>query len=292
VNRRWTRWLPVGCVALFAIIGVREWFEPYLLLRIPTVLGRAPEPTDVVLQEGLALRAYADTRPHIGKIDELQKGMVLAADGVERIEEGFGFGLPIVRYEETTYMAREAEIGHARETAPTTLVKRFELSVADHPVQFLTRKYHDVASRGSVVVTYTVVAATRVAVEVDLSGLEPGWREAFLMNEQGAKGFTRYQDDQGEIWRESPGIWDEEKSRCGCWIDPVDHLRFCVETAEPHERYIGRERYHQYSWAGVYVLSWSGIDLHLTPGDPVFGYTLHIERLPPNEEMWRYVPCS
>lgn len=277
---------------LVALIAIRERFEPFLLLRLDDVLGLAPEPVTLSLGDGLALRAYQDARPHTGKIDELQKGLVLVADGRERVEEGFGFGAPIVRYGEMTYLSREAEVTLGNGVPATALVKTYEIDVADYPVQFLRRKYRDVASLGQVVVTYTIASYNQLLVSVDLSGLEPGWDEVFIMNEQGARVFTRYQDGAGEIWTDVPGIWQPVRDACGCWIDPSRRLRFCVETPIPQSRYIGRERYYQYNWAGIYSLSWSGIDLHIEPPDPTLDYTIHIERLPADNGVWIHVPCS
>jgi hypothetical protein len=36
-----------------------------------------------------------------------------------------------------------------------------------------------------------------------------------------------------------------------------------VEREGEGKRYYGRERYRQYYWVGVYVLSWAGIDLEV-----------------------------
>lgn len=286
------RWLG-GLVALALVaLAVRERFEPFLLLRLDDVLGLAPDPVTVSLGEDLALRAYEDTRPHVGKIDELQKGLVLVVDGRERIEEGFGFGAPIVRYGDMTYLSRAADIAVTSSASGTVLSKVYTIAVADYPVQILHRKYRDVAAFGEVVVTYTLSGDSPILVSVDLSRLDPGWDEVFLMNEQGARAFTRYQDGSGVIWPDLPGIWDAVRDDCGCWIDPRRRLRFCVETANPQSRFIGRERYVQYYWAGIYSLSWSGIDLHVTPPDVTVDYRIHIERLPADERSWHHVPCS
>ena len=283
-------WALFGVALL--LLGIREHFEPYLLLRLDNVLGLSPTPVELPLENGLSLMAYPDAQPHIGKIDELQKGLVLAADGAILIEEGFGFGVPIVRYGDTTFQARRANLARLNEDGRSSLLKEYDIAVADRPTRPLTRKYLDTRSRGTVLITYTLAGAHEISITVDLTHLEEGWDEVFVMNEQGARGFTRYQDETGTVWDEAPGIWEARVDRCGCWIHPGAQVRFCVETVDPRARYIGRERYYQYYWAGIYALSWSGIDLHLTPPERVVTYSVHVERLPEDEGAWDHVPCS
>jgi hypothetical protein len=275
-----------------ALGSVREAFDPGFTLYLDDLLGIAPSPVEMSLAEGVLLRAYTDTRPHTGKIDELQKGLVLVVDGAEKVEEGFGFGVPIVRYGDLTYLARHADVVQDQAGVDRqSLVKRFVVDVADHPSQPFRVKYRDVDPLGSVVVTYTVSTARVLSVAVDLTDLAPGWDEVFVMNEQGAQAFLRYQAESGKVWDRPPGIWEPNDDACGCWIDPEALVRFCVLTEPGRTRFIGRERYNQYHWAGIYYLAWSGIDLHLEPSDAVYRYDVSVQRLPSDWEDALAPPC-
>ncbi len=279
--------LALTLIVALGVLAAREAFDPWLVLFLDDWIHPKPAPLSVQLDEGLVLRVYADTRPHIGKIDELQKGLVLVVDGRQKIEEGFGFGAPIIRYDSRTYLSRHAEIARRTIEGRPALVKRYTIDVADHASQFLREKYRDVAPLGAVVFTYTLTSPTTLAVTVDFSELAVAWDAAYLMNEQGARAFPIYQGriDDGDALDathtgEEVGIWRPVGDPCGCWLNREGTLRFCVETEPGRSTYIGRERYLQVHWAGIYVLSWSGVDIELTAPVTRYDYLIHIERAP------------
>ena len=127
------------------------------------------------------------------------------------------------------------------------------------------------------VVSYTLDAQA-IEVEVDLSGLETAWDRAFLMNEQGARFFTRYEEAGLAVEGEDLGKWQPTNARQGCVVADDGSVRFCVETEQEMPRYYGRERYNQYYWVGVYALSWAGIDLELEPPLTRFQYRIVVEK--------------
>jgi hypothetical protein len=116
----------------------------------------------------------------------------------------------------------------------------------------------------------------------DLSGLEVNWDRVYLMNEQGARTFTRYREPGLEVTGDQFGKWQPTQARVGCVVASDDSVQFCVETEGEGIRYYGRERYNQYYWVGVYILSWAGIDLEFTAPENWFEYRIRIER-PGNE---------
>lgn len=68
------------------------------------------EPITLELNDRLSVRLYEDCRPHCLETGLLQKGLVLMHDGKELVEEGLGFGVPVVKYEDKTYFATTAEV--------------------------------------------------------------------------------------------------------------------------------------------------------------------------------------
>ena len=179
-------WVLFGVALL--LLGIREHFEPYLLLRLDNVLGLSPTPVELPLENGLSLMAYPDAQPHIGKIDELQKGLVLAADGAILIEEGFGFGVPIVRYGDTTFQARRANLARLNEDGRSSLLKEYDIAVADRPTRPLTRKYLDTRSRGTVLITYTLAGAHEISITLGVPALPGGGGEGFGRGDGGVGG--------------------------------------------------------------------------------------------------------
>jgi hypothetical protein len=269
--RRWV-WRGFGLLAaLIVTFGIiKESREPHWWLYIDDVINPKPDPITVPLSEEVAVRLYEDTRPHIGKIARLQKGLILVAAGEEVVEEGFGFGLPLVEVNGQTYLSRGAAV---EEQPDGRLVKRYEMDTVDTPSGFLRQKYVPVPSIGTVVVTHTLVTGG-VEIEVDLSKLRSDWQRAFLMNEQGATHFVHYTEPGRDVLEGEVGIWQPTRGESGCMMTGDSSLRFCVETEEAWPRYFGRERYRQYYWIGTYLLSWAGIDLELEPSTNRFRYRI------------------
>lgn len=263
------RWLALLFLLLAVYIIVKETREPYLWLYIDDLLNPKPQPLTFELLDGLAVRLYGDTRPHVGKIARLQKGLVLLAGGQERIEEGFGLGLPMVEVDGQVYMSRSAKIEHAG----NRLVKHFEIDTVDTPSGFLRQKYEPVPAIGTVTVTYTVNAG-EIQVVVDFSGLEVPWDKAYVMNEQGARFFTRYEEPGLAVEGEQFGKWQATTAQQGCIVAADRSARFCVETEANPQRYYGRERYNQYYLLGMYVLSWAGIDIEWPSSVDPLGYRI------------------
>jgi hypothetical protein len=85
------------------------------------------EPVTFPLTRRLSVRLYRDCRPNCLETASLQKGLVLLADGQELIEEGVGFGVPVVKYKDKTFFSSKADITVARYETGYLLTKTFLL---------------------------------------------------------------------------------------------------------------------------------------------------------------------
>jgi hypothetical protein len=276
----------VGAIVAWRLVA--ELIEPHLLLLLQP---RAPF-LEVPAVAGTNLRLYSDTRPHVGKISGLQKGLVWVRNGRLLVEEGYGFGTPIVEYDGLAYLSRHAETQILELADGVRLIKRYQMDTVDTPIQFLRRKYRPVPSIGTITFQYDVRPEGVIDVAIDLSQLNVDWARVYLMNEQGARRFTRYQDARGTVLeREEIGIWDStaEFSGPACFsasrgadLSKDATIRFCVEPAGNGEEppamvYYGRERYNQYNWRGIYYLSWAGVDLALDAPQSAYRYRITLE---------------
>ena len=278
-------WL-LGVLAgsLFILLILKESREPYLWLFVDDLIRPKPAPLSMPVADGLAVHLYADPRPHIGKVARLQKGLVLVVDGAasrpghgtERIEEGFGFGLPLIEVDGQAYLSRSASV----EGGGETLLKIYHMDTVDTPSGFLRRKYEPVPSIGTVRVQYRRTGPGIIEVTADFSGLQIAWDRAYLMNEQGARFFTRYEEPGLAVEAEAFGRWQPTTAIQGCVVAQDGSVRFCVDTDDPIPRYYGRERYKQYYWLGAYSLSWAGIDLELAAPVAEFTYQIRLETTP------------
>ena len=272
----WCWLLPLG---LLLVVAAKERYDPYLILFLDDLVQPKPAPVTVSLNDDVALRLYSDTRPHIGKVASLQKGLVLVYRGKELIEEGFGFGMPIVQVGEVAYLSRHAASAVSQDAAGITLAKTFIIDVADRPTRFLQVKYEDVEPLGTVVISYTLRGPNTIAVAVDFTGLRVSWDRAYLMNEQGAISFPVCQDAQGAVC-DQMGRWQPVADPIRCWGHKDGALRFCVETEPGRLKFVGRERYNQYRWTGIFFLSWSGVDIEIDPPLSGYAYRVGVELMP------------
>ena len=76
-----------------------------------------------------ALSIYSDSRPHIGLIGRLQKGLILIQNCKELIGEGSGFGAPVAFYQEKTYFSGSSDLQVFRKKEHTICIKQFALDV-------------------------------------------------------------------------------------------------------------------------------------------------------------------
>ena len=85
------------------------------------------EPVTLQLTDRLSVRIYEDCRPNCLETGALQKGLVLMLDGIELIEEGVGFGVPIVKYEDKTFFSSTAEVSTRKVGSDYMLTKVYTL---------------------------------------------------------------------------------------------------------------------------------------------------------------------
>ena len=83
------------------------------------------KPITLHLTNRLSIRIYKDTRPNCLETAPLQKGLVLMLDNKELIEEGIGFGVPVVKYEDKTYFSSSAEVSIQKTESAYTIKKTF-----------------------------------------------------------------------------------------------------------------------------------------------------------------------
>jgi hypothetical protein len=85
------------------------------------------EPYTVPLTGRLSVRLYRDCRPSCLETSALQKGLVLVLDGKELIEEGVGFGVPVVKYADKTFFSSKAKVEMQKNGSEYTLKKIYWL---------------------------------------------------------------------------------------------------------------------------------------------------------------------
>ncbi len=189
------------------------------------------------LNRHLSLRLYRDNQPQCLETAALQKGLVLIYKGKELIEEGIGFGVPVIKYHDKTLFSSNAEISISTKTPPsiekrflidTVSKKRFyKAYVNDQFYDFIHKlfektylgnnhllsvnnkimelreilkiktEFTKTEPRGVVSLKYTF-KENEIQIKADFSKLKhDGCMELLLLNEQGANTFQSYSDTGG-----------------------------------------------------------------------------------------------
>lgn len=92
-----------------------------------TIAINSAKPITLHLNDRLSIRLYSDCRPNCLETGVLQKGLVLLLDDQELIEEGVGFGVPVVKYTDKTFFSSTAEVSIQKNSLGYSLTKVFTL---------------------------------------------------------------------------------------------------------------------------------------------------------------------
>lgn len=83
---------------------------------------------------------FQDTRLKFGSVgsnasgypsSQLQKGLILISDGKELVEEGVGFGVPVLKFGVCTLFAGDIELTHAGDTPSLQIAARFKMNLVE-----------------------------------------------------------------------------------------------------------------------------------------------------------------
>lgn len=86
------------------------------------------ETIDLRFGSRIALRFYADSRPHSLQTARLHKGAIFVCDGTELVEEGLGIGVPVCRYQDGTRFSLSADTFVDDSDQNPTLVKIYDMN--------------------------------------------------------------------------------------------------------------------------------------------------------------------
>ena len=86
------------------------------------------EKIDLKFGPRLALRFYADCRPHALQTSRLHKGAILVCSGSELVEEALGIGVPVCRYQDGTRFSLRADTFLEDSDENPRLVKIYDMN--------------------------------------------------------------------------------------------------------------------------------------------------------------------
>jgi hypothetical protein len=278
---------------------LRQSFQPF-----------EPEKFSIPISSRLTLDVHSSTKPHNLKIANLQKGLILNCDGKERIAEGAGFGFPVVVGPEETVFSGSANVTLSRTSSSAIVIRKvfrmdriarnrlgnvllenrqaraFVSYLCDfyqknrHLRSLWSRKlllkigvevaFEETESVGNVPVIYQIDRNT-VSVHVDFSHvLHKDRKRVFVLNEQSASFFRRYNDSQDtELVDGQIGAWDNVHAESAWFTDAPGRFGFRLWKAEKAILRRGRETMGDF-------LDWAGLDYELNPNVDSFGYKIEL----------------
>jgi len=268
------------------------------------------DPINVNLTDKLSLRLYSDSRPHCMETAPLQKGLVLILNDKELIQEGIGFGVPVVRYQDKTYFSSSAEvlIENGNSTVTKTYIldsvsrkriwrsayindglysftrKKFALLYLGHKnyssffnnfmelrqLAKVRTEFQRVKPRGAIAVKYDIRPAT-INVSLDFSRLVlSGCEEILVQNEQGSDIFNKYVDSNN---------LKLSGSKIGGW-DAVTADEACLLSTNFPISFSLRRTEGATLFRGwehtKSRFSWAGLNYSLFPSNSSFSYTISL----------------
>ena len=264
-------------VFLFIILPilVKEFAQPGLSLDLLTLIRSSPGPFTGKLSGGFETKIFSDTRPHVGRIALLQKGLVLYFAGKSITGEGYGLGLPIVHKNGQAYLASKAKIGRFVRGDTTILSKIYLYDRVETQTEVPRLKYRKTRPVTQIRVDYYLYQ-NRIAVEADLRrAKKDGIDEIYFMNEVSGRLFqiamTR---DRKEIellhWQYAPyGI-------IGLYA-PGYEITVWIKSDITWEKFVGREVTSTWKWYGHVKQDWTGCEIYLGKIVSHFSYSIILQ---------------
>ncbi|NLF88655.1 hypothetical protein GX563_07515 [Candidatus Bathyarchaeota archaeon] len=268
-------------------------------------------PLTAELNEHLSVKLYEDSRPNYLETAPLQKGLVLVLNGKELIEEGMGFGAPVVLFENRTYFSRSAETSVTQIGNSKILTKKFifdtilrkKIGDAFYINDYLYSYYHKwfqkiyTEHKGFALISTKLIELSRrigVATEFQkvtsignvtvkyscltdsisievLSQLQRGYREVAVLNEQGASIFRKYSDTDGLTLLDT---------QIGAWEvveageASLSHIDGSVSFSLPNHR---KSRFFRGREKIDDQYSWVGFCYYLAPEVSMFQYLIKLK---------------
>jgi hypothetical protein len=237
----------------------------------------------------------------------LHKGLVLLYRGRELIEEGVGFGVPVVKYSDKTYFPGKATVsiddgtltkvytlnmisvkklgaaGYIDDRLYSTLRRNFERLYLQKKLKGLFNKVMEVRDalkvstefqmvkpRGKVTVTYSCQPSC-IGIHADYSELSLDvCREMLMLNEQGSSYFQKYVDSDGSVLVGNQiGAWDPVNAGSASLQSISWPLKFSVSSRPGALLYRGYERTHR-------RFSWVGLSYSIKPNSTGFSYSIDL----------------
>ncbi len=265
------------------------------------------------LSRSLALRLYADTRPHNQLTANLQKGLIIVSNGTELTGEGTGLGVPAIRYKDKTYFSSSSTVNMEHTKNHTKAVKKFildltsERTISNAQVENkvtrkirrsfdelymkqrssrllkaedllrrigVKRKFVQISPIGNTIVTYNI-EKQKIQVNVEFKLLETrGAQKFYLLNEQSSKHFRKYYDSEGTVLRDKEiGAWETVNADWACIYSLQQNVGFRLRRHKGAILHRGREFLTD-------MFDWIGLDYELGPQNTCFEYEIELVRSP------------
>lgn len=261
----------------------------------------------ITIFDSIGGRIYSDTRPHNLRIADLQKGFIIVYKGVEMVEGGTGFGVPILQYSNNIYFSGSSEVYFGSQNGNNVICKKFLmnkilkkkigrffienkklLKIVEYGnklyqqnrnarLLILEKFYQKIGFRddfietipvGKVVVDYSI-DKNNIKILIDFTQIKKeGLKKIFVTNEQGSKFFTKYFEPHTSVlYGRHIGAWERVVSDYADITDLEGKIGFRLYQKKNSILFRGRENLEG-------IFGWIGLDYEVDYKVPVFEYSV------------------
>ncbi len=264
------------CILLFFPFLAQEFSSPHWTLILEAAVSPKPGPLVARMSDGIEARIYAATKPFIGRIARLQKGLVLQYRKHNLTGEGYGLGVPILHKNGVPWMASRAKIGRFTRGDTVILAKVFYYDMIETESELPRLRYRKQRRVLTTVRVNYYIYRNRVDIQADFRRAKRAKiDEVFLMNEVAGDLF-QYALTQNHRRLELLG-WQMAPAGMVALYAPALDMSVWVQSNPVWDRFLGREVTSSWKWYGRLKSNWTGCAIHLPKPPAVFSYTIYLK---------------
>ncbi len=268
-------------VLLFLPMLVQEIAQPRYVLIIKDTFKKGSPVLHADMDFNLQATIYASTKPFVGRIATLQKGLVMTYKDQPIIGDGFGIGVPIVHKNGTPWLASRAKIGRFTRGDTVILAKVYYFDTIETDKEIPRLRYRRQKKWFTRIRVNYFIYRNRIDIVADLRDAQKKGAEiVYFMNELSGRLF-RYAITQNRRKLDLLN-WQLAPSGLVGLVSSKLNLILWVQCDDTWDRFLGREVLSSWKWYGHTSSNWAGYVIGVPKIPAIFQYTVFFKKTAPD----------